>query len=216
MGVVGVDVGDGPSGAVADHLAVVGAELAFVVAGGDLVAHVQGRVADPERAAGRVEFAGAEAEGLGSSVEALDGLVGGGHEEDVVAGLAVSPPLRHGFAFDAIGGAAVEAALDLVGVNDGVVTAAELEAGVSFPGMAEAVNTVEFDGAEGFGEEPEHATPPDGGELQRVTDQHHPPSLHISEVGELGQLGGGDHAGLVDLCRCRHKSTITVAPTGRS
>ena len=42
-------------------------------------------------------------------------------------------------------------------------------------------------GVVGVDQEAEHAAPPDGGELLRVADQHHPPAPDVGQVGQLGQ-----------------------------
>ena len=87
------------------------------------------------------------------------------------------------------------------------VASAELEAGVSFPLVFEAVDGVELDRAERVDQETEHAASADGGELERVADEGEAPALQVGEVGQLGELVGRHHAGFVDDHR---------RPTGRS
>ena len=86
----------------------------------------------------------------------------------------------------------------VVDLADLDVTAPQSEAGVAFPVVVEAVDAVELDGAERVDEQSEHAAAADGGELQRVADERDPPALHVGEVGQFGELGGGHHPGLVD------------------
>ena len=90
-------------------------------------------------------------------------------------------------------------------LGDVDVTAAQSKAGFAFPVVVEAVDPLELDRTEGVDEQAEHAAAADRRELLRVTDEHDPPALDVGEVGQLGELGGRQHAGLVDH---------TVVPTG--
>ncbi len=67
-------------------------------------------------------------------------------------------------------GAAVESAVVVVQLGDVGVAAAKSEAGVAFPVVVEAVDSVEFDCVVSVDEETEHAAAADGGELHRVAD----------------------------------------------
>ena len=104
----------------------------------------------------------------------------------------------------------MQPAVVLVDVGDVDVAVAEPEAGVAFPGLVEAVDPVQLDGVEGVDQQPEHAAPPDGGELQRVTDQRDPPAVDVGQVGQLRQPGGGDHAGFVDDDRGTDGEVVAV------
>ena len=75
---VGVDGGDGPVVAVADHVVLVGAKAAVVSAGDDLVALMQHVGAACEDGAVGVESACVEESSLGVLVEFFDGVVGSG------------------------------------------------------------------------------------------------------------------------------------------
>ena len=151
-----------------------------------------------DAAAVGVELPGPQPELLGALVEPVDGFVGGGHQRDGLTGVAVRPPGVHRGAFHGVGGAAVQPAVLVVDVGDVEVTVAQAQAGVAFPRVVEAVDPVQLDGIEGVDQQPEHAAPADGGELQRVPDQHDPPAANVGQVGQLGQPGGGDHPGFVD------------------
>jgi hypothetical protein len=90
--VVGMDGRDGPAGAVADHLAAVGDELAVVAARCDLIAHEQPHVGLHDTAAVDVEVPGVQAAGLAAPVEPVHELVGGGQQGDGLTGVSVRPP----------------------------------------------------------------------------------------------------------------------------
>ena len=62
----------------------------------------------------------------------------------------------------------------------------------------EPVDRVELDRPAGRGEFAEHAATADCLQLVGVTNQHQPPLLGVGEVGELVEVAGVDHAGLVD------------------
>ena len=104
----------------------------------------------------------------------------------------------------------MQPAVVVVDVGDVDVAAAQPEAGVAFPVVREAVDPVELDGVEGVDQQPEHAAPADGGELQRVTDQRDPPAPDVGQVGQLGELGGGHHPGFVDDDRGTDGEVVAV------
>ncbi len=86
----------------------------------------------------------------------------------------------------------------VVEVDDVDVAAAESETGVAFPCMREAVDAVELDRAERVDGEAEHAASADSRELLWITDEHDTPGALVGERCEFRELGGGDHARLVD------------------
>ncbi len=72
------------------------------------------------------------------------------------------------------------------------------------------MDLVEFDGAAGGGEVAEHATPTHGGELPRVPHHDHAPLVVVGETGQLGEVGGGEGAGLVDDHRRPHPQPVSL------
>ena len=195
---VAADSIDGPRRSVADHVATVGAQATVVVACDDLVADEDSSACDPGVSTVRVDLAGVDANELDSFVEHGDGLVRRCHQQHLVAGLPVAPPRVDRIAFHLRGPPATEALVRVVVVENVDVAAAESEAGVAFPCVGEAVDAVELDRAERVDGEAEHAASADSRELQWITDEHDTPRALVGEGREFGELGGGDHAGLVD------------------
>ena len=76
----------------------------------------------------------------------------------------------------------------LVRIDDRYIPVAKAQARVAFPVVVETVDVFELDPAERVGEQPRHPAAADRRELQRVTDEHDPPSLHVGEVGEFGEF----------------------------
>ena len=100
--------------------------------------------------------------------------------------------------------ARVDAAVRLVGVDRDGVAVSQLERCGGFPGVGEPVDVGQQVGAAGGAQFGEHPTPTDGLQLIRVTDQHQPPPVGVGEGDQPGEVGGADHAGLVDDDRaCR-------------
>jgi hypothetical protein len=85
-----------------------------------------------------------------------------------------------------------------VGVEAGGVAVSQFEGRGGFPVVVEPVDGVELDRASGGAQFGEHAATRDRVELVRVTDEREPPPVLVGEVGELVEVGGGEHAGLVD------------------
>src|SRR5690606_8130840 len=135
---------------------------------------------------------------LGDLVEDSNSFAGRRHHRSALARLCGSSPGMDGDDRHLAGGPTLAAIVAVVECDDGGGALAESEAGVSFPGRVEAVDAVELDGADGVDEVAEHARPPDGSELQRVTDQGEPPPTSLSEVDQLGQAWRRDHRGFVD------------------
>ena len=131
-------------------------------------------------------------------VEFVDGVVGRRHQQRSSTGFSFDPPAGDRGGAHAVLGAAVDTAVVVVQLGDVGVAAAESEAGVAFPVVVEAVDSVEFDGVVGVDEQAEHAASADGGELHWVADQHDSPSPPVGERSEFGELGRGGHAGFVD------------------
>lgn len=128
---------------------------------------------------------------LGATVETVDGVVAVGHYRHGLTPRRRGPPRLDDLFLHFGAGAAVEAAVPFVCFDGLRVAGAELEAGLAFPLVAEAVHLVQGDGAVTVDEVGEHAASYDGGELVGVTDQDHPPVLPVGEVGESGEDGGG-------------------------
>ena len=112
--------------------------------------------------------------------------------------LAFDPPAGDGLRSHPLLGSAVEAAVVVVQLGDVGVAATESEAGVAFPVVVEAVDSVEFDGVVGVDEEAEHAASADGGELHRIADEDDSPLLAVGERCEFGELRRGGHSRFVD------------------
>jgi hypothetical protein len=92
----------------------------------------------------------------------------------------------------------VESAVLLVRIGDRHIPVAEAQARVAFPVVVETVDVFELDPAERVDEQPRHPAAADRRELQRVTDEHDPPSLHVGEVGEFGEFDRWHHPRFVD------------------
>jgi hypothetical protein len=71
----------------------------------------------------------------------------------------------------------------LVDVEGVAVALAQPEGGLAFPGVDETVDSIQFDDGAVIRYPAEHAAPPDRRVLQRVTDQHDPPPVTVSEAG---------------------------------
>ena len=135
---------------------------------------------------------------MGELVQPYRRLVRGCQQRDGLAVAAGDLPAADGPSFGGSPVAFVDPMVLLVEVEDRDVAGTEAEAGFAFPRVGEAVDVVELDGAVDVGEESEHAAAADGGELAGVADEHDAPVVVVGEGGELGELGGGGHAGLVD------------------
>ena len=193
-----MDGGDGPLGPVADHPAPVGEKASVVLARRDLVADVDRVRAGLDARRCWVELALADADELAVVVEFVDGVVRRCHEECGPAGFSFEPPAGDRGGAHAVLGATMQPIMEVVELGDVGVAAAESEAGVAFPVVVEAVDSVEFDRVVGVDEEAEHAASADGGELHRIADEHDPPSLQVGERSEFGELRRGGHASFVD------------------
>ena len=114
---------------------------------------------------------------MGALVEPVHGVVGRrhhGHRLGRRRGAATRR--RHRRSLHRLGVPPWRRPWRVVDVDDVEVAAAEAQAGVAFPVVGEAVDAVELDRAVGVDEVAEHAAAADGGELQRVADQHEPPA----------------------------------------
>ena len=99
-------------------------------------------------------------------------------------------------------------------VGDAAAAVAELQAGVAFPMVVEAVDLVEFNRSQVVDEMFEHAASAHCGELARITDENDPPLVLVGEASQLGQSGRRGGAGFVD--DYRRASSQVVAGPGRS
>ncbi len=92
----------------------------------------------------------------------------------------------------------MEPTLVVVDLGNLDLATTEAEAGVAFPVVVEAVDSVEFDGVVRVDEQFEHAASADGGELERVADEDDAPLLLVGKRCEFGELRCRHHPGLVD------------------
>jgi hypothetical protein len=64
--------------------------------------------------------------------------------------------------------------------------------------VGEALHPVQLDGSAALDQMREHPAPPDGRELQGVTDEGHSPPPALGQMSQFSQAGGGHHGRLVD------------------
>ena len=215
-GTVTVDVFDRPVVPVLHHDPAVGAQGALVAAGHDFVADEQSLSAEVEGGPVGVELMSVDASLLRKFVEAVDGVVGVGHQRHRLPPLSGVAPRVDDGDLHLVGGAVVESTVMPIFVDHADVARAETAGGGAFPLVGEAVDVVEFDGATGVDEVGEHAAASDGGELAGIPHHHHPPRHVFGETYQGGELRGGDGAGFVHDHRRPSGQVIPSGCGGRS
>ena len=200
---VGVEVGDGADGPVADP------DTAVVPYAQDAVAGLEGEVVDVEGRSGDGAVAGEVS--AGALVEVVDVVVTFGEHEDVVAGEGGGVP---------VGGHVVADVDRGVGDDDAVVgvvavervgdpAGAEVGEGVAFPGVLLAAVLGEGDGREPVGEPVEETAGVDRVELAGIADHDDFRACVVCGVEEGDEAAGGCHRGFVD-----HDHGLSVEAAG--
>ena len=204
---------DGPVVAVADTLPHRCSQEPFVASCRD---HVTDRdlapVAEFEAVVAELaEFAAVVVDG---GVDGVDVVVGGGRDRHVLAPVAGAGPVVGEVVDVLVERCRDDAVMVQVGVEAGGVAVSQLQGRGGFPLVVEAVDRVELDGPAGRAEFAEHPATAHCLELVGVTNQHQPPLLGVGELGELVEVAGADHAGLVDDHRRPHRQPPRVAQVG--
>src|SRR5581483_7920140 len=205
VGPAGVDV---PAVAVSDPQAAGGDEAAVVTGGDDLVAPADQLGADREAVG--FDVTGGDPFGPGPEGEGVDGGVVGGHDHDRPAGGPGGQPVGEGLVDHGLPGAAGDAAVGVIVIEDGLVALAQAERRLGFPGVGEAADLVEFGGPAVRHQEAEQAPGFDGAELAVVTDQDEFGVGRLDHVDQGSEIGAGQHGGLV-----HHHDLPGTKPAGR-
>jgi hypothetical protein len=122
--------------------------------------------------------------------------VGAAQQDGVLSGEEVSQEPRRGFVVHGLAVPGTDPAVRVVGGQDALVAAAELERGGRFPRAGEPAYLGQFGGAELGGEPAEPVSGLHGPELGRVTDAQDPGRARC--LLDQRKIGGPDLPGLVD------------------